>query len=84
VSAACVLRQNNWGYGGQPNYEVNSDNGSLGDVDETSLSNPRTPAENRLFYYGVSTQVGSLIGSIIAFVLVNILVVFQASYPCQS
>jgi len=85
VSAACVLRQNNWCYKSDSRSELNSENGSMrNDGDLGSETKPRTPAEDRLFFYGVSTQVGSLVGSIIAFVMVNILVLFQASYPCQS
>lgn len=35
-----------------------------------------------LFWFGVSTQIGSTVGSVIMFVLVNIYSLFQAYYPC--
>jgi riboflavin transporter 2 len=35
-----------------------------------------------LFWFGVVTQVGSAIGSIISFLLVNVYVLFQSYYPC--
>jgi riboflavin transporter 2 len=35
-----------------------------------------------LFWFGVFTQVGSAIGSIIAFVLVNVYYSFESYYPC--
>lgn len=38
--------------------------------------------DTNLFWFGVSTQVGSAIGSIIAFVLVNVYNYFEAYYPC--
>ncbi|XP_065332621.1 solute carrier family 52, riboflavin transporter, member 3-A [Cloeon dipterum] len=83
VSAACVLRQNCW----ERHEQVQQDNGSMReDSLEGSImvsTRVRTPAEERLFYFGVATQVGSLVGSVIAFVLVNILKLFVAKYPCQ-
>ncbi|KAF4523197.1 hypothetical protein B566_EDAN002456 [Ephemera danica] len=44
----------------------------------------RTEAESRLFMYGVATQSGSLVGSVITFVLVNVVVIFTAAYPCST
>ncbi len=38
--------------------------------------------DRNLFWFGVFTQVGSAIGSIIAFVLVNVYKYFEAYYPC--
>ena len=35
-----------------------------------------------LLYYGIATQIGSLIGAIIAFILVNILKLFKSIPPC--
>ena len=37
-----------------------------------------------LLWCGVFTQVGSFIGAIVTFILVNILQVFVAIYPCSS
>ena len=38
--------------------------------------------DRNLFWFGVFTQVGSAIGSIVAFVLVNVFQLFQSYYPC--
>nr|SVE77640.1 EOG090X07AW [Daphnia lumholtzi] len=38
--------------------------------------------DRNLFWFGVFTQVGSAIGSIIAFLLVNVYQYFEAYYPC--
>nr|SVE81353.1 EOG090X07AW [Daphnia magna] len=38
--------------------------------------------DQNLFWFGVFTQVGSAIGSIIAFLLVNVYQYFEAYYPC--
>nr|CAG4637053.1 EOG090X07AW [Ceriodaphnia reticulata]SVE72972.1 EOG090X07AW [Ceriodaphnia reticulata] len=38
--------------------------------------------DRNLFWFGVFTQIGSAIGSIIAFVLVNVYKYFEAYYPC--
>nr|SVE74219.1 EOG090X07AW [Daphnia barbata] len=38
--------------------------------------------DRNLFWFGVLTQVGSAIGSIIAFLLVNVYQYFEAYYPC--
>ena len=38
--------------------------------------------QRNLFWFGVSTQIGSAVGSVIAFVLVNVLFLFQSYYPC--
>lgn len=38
--------------------------------------------DRNLFWFGVFTQVGSAIGSIIAFLLVNVYNYFEAYYPC--
>ncbi|XP_059473252.1 solute carrier family 52, riboflavin transporter, member 3-A [Neocloeon triangulifer] len=80
VSTACVLRQNNWE---RDNDKLETDSVREGSLEGSHVNKARSPAEDRLFYYGVATQVGSLVGSIIAFVLVNVLVLFQAKYPCQ-
>lgn len=35
-----------------------------------------------LFWYGVATQAGALVGAVVAFVLVNELNLFTGYYPC--
>jgi hypothetical protein len=84
VSVACVLRQSTWAISNVElsNPAVEADLSRSNETLGRSVQ-IRSETENRLFFYGVSTQLGSLLGSVITFVLVNIVVLFTASYPCQ-
>jgi len=42
----------------------------------------RLEGRKALLWCGIVTQVGSAIGAIVMFILVNVLNLFQAKYPC--
>lgn len=42
----------------------------------------RLENHNALQWYGIITQVGSALGAVLMFVLINVMGLFHAKYPC--